>query len=72
MNDCQTLELEAKIDKTWDAAVECYKRATEDNSAAYFMLYKNHCKRVAKMLGEPATFIENEVQAWVEFVEELN
>jgi hypothetical protein len=72
MNDCQTLELEAKIDKTWDLAVANYRRAVKDDNAVYFMHYKNHCKRLARLMGEPATAIENEVQAWVEFVEVLN
>lgn len=72
MADCQTLSLEAKIDQTWDAAVLCYRRAIKDDNAVYFMHYKNHSKRLAKLMGEPATAIENEIQRWVEFVEELN
>jgi hypothetical protein len=72
MQDCEYLELEAKIDKIWDTAVDCYRRAVKDNSVIFFRLYKNHSKHLAKLMGEPATAIENEVQSWVEYVEELN
>jgi hypothetical protein len=70
MNDCQTLELENKIDKHWDLAVECYRRATEENEAVFFMHFKTHAKQLSKLMGEPATAVEQEVQAYVEWLKE--
>jgi hypothetical protein len=72
MQDCEYLELEAKIDKVWDTAVDCYRLAVKQDSVIYFRLYKNHSRRLASLMGEPVSVIENEVQSWVEFVEELN
>lgn len=72
MADCQTLELEAKMDKVWDLAIANYRLAIEKNDGLALLRAQRAYKQLASMTGQHPVEVEAEVAAWVEFVKGLN